>query len=101
MKLTLFLLMICSCPRPMPGPGPVPSVDAGTAQQDEAKRPCLIVCRKLSLLVCPAAQPTPDGTSCTVVCENITSSGVATYDYACVKRAQTCADVDNCASAVR
>lgn len=99
LKLLFLMVLACACTRPMPGPGPVPGqVDAG---QDEAKRPCLIVCRKQSQLQCPAAQPTPEGHSCTVVCENLTSSGIATYDFACVKRAQICADIDNCASAVR
>lgn len=94
----LLALALTACPKPLPPPGPIPpaQADAGATDADEAKRPCLAVCRRLSKLGCPAAKPTAEGTSCTVVCENVQSSGVIAWKLDCMKVAESCEAADRC-----
>jgi hypothetical protein len=50
----------------------------------------------MAKLGCPAARPTAEGTSCTVVCENVQSSGVVSWKLDCMKAALTCEAVEKC-----
>lgn len=102
-KLTLaaLLLFACACPKPIPPPGPIPPVvDGGVTEEetdaDEAARPCLAACRRLIKLGCEAGKPTPEGTSCTRVCENVQSSGIVTWNIDCIKTATSCKAADEC-----
>lgn len=97
LSLLLSLPLLLGCPRPIPPPPPGPSpVTDGGSETDEARRPCLAVCRRLTALGCPSARPTAEGASCTVVCENLQSSGVAKLDVECMKKAASCEAADKC-----
>jgi hypothetical protein len=94
MKYLLIVIFLAGCPRLPPAPPGPPTEDAGT-DADEAKRPCLAVCRNLAHLGCEAARPTAEGTSCTRVCENVFDSPIK-WNLDCRKRATSCDAVDAC-----
>lgn len=98
--IALLTLIGCACPKPIPPPGPSPVVDAGVPEEetdaDEVTRPCLAACRRLIKLGCEAGKPTPEGTSCTRVCENVQSSGVVSWNINCIKTATSCEAADEC-----
>lgn len=94
--LFALALLLSACPRPLPPPTPPTPGTADAGPPDEAKRPCLAVCRTLARLGCPAAAPTPEGASCTRVCENVQNSGVLTWKIDCMKKAKTCDEADQC-----
>jgi hypothetical protein len=92
----VLLIFLAGCPKPFPPTPPGPgTTDAGT-DAEEAKRPCLAACRRLSKLACESARPTPEGASCTLVCENVQASGVISWNIECIRKAESCAAADLC-----
>jgi hypothetical protein len=72
-------------PDPLPNPGPAPDAV-----------PCHVACERLSSLRCEESEPTPDGTTCTELCESVEESGVVRYPTGCVAAAKTCAEAVAC-----
>jgi hypothetical protein len=88
------LLAVPGCPRPITGPQPIPVSGPDAAGRGSAT--CLDVCANAGKLGCPAAQPTPNGTSCEEVCVNVMQSGIVTFDLACRAEASDCAAFERC-----
>jgi len=86
-------IALSGCPKPIPPPAP-PAPDADT---DAGAATCAAACARLQQLGCAAGKPTPKGAPCTEVCENVTSSGLLTWDLDCIARAVSCGATDLCA----
>jgi len=56
---------------------------------------CTSACDRERVLGCEEGEPTEQGASCEMVCENAASSP-APLDVACLSRAMSCADVMRC-----
>ena len=82
-RLLLLLALVAGCPIPPPVPPP------GSAT-------CGDVCKRLAELECPAAKPTPNGVSCTAVCENVQASNLIRWNLDCMAAALTCETADRC-----
>lgn len=104
MTRAILILLALGCVRPVPPPNPNPPppdpiVDAGVTEEEtdasDKGRPCLAVCRNLLKLGCPAAKPTPEGASCTKVCENTLDSPIK-WDLECRRTAVSCEAADRC-----
>lgn len=83
----ILLLAVAACP---PGPAPYvpPTPPPGPS--------CSAVCAHWLTLGCKEANPSPNGVSCTAVCENVQGSGIIEWDLACRASISSCADVDSC-----
>ena len=57
---------------------------------------CEAACARLAELGCPEAEPTPEGATCTEVCENVEHSGAVTLNPACVVGIDSCDELDPC-----
>lgn len=86
----VVLLALTGCPRREPVPPPTPAADAG------AEPTCEAWCTHAAVLGCPSAKPTPRGSPCVRVCENIQKSGVVSWNLACRVAAATCEAADAC-----
>lgn len=89
---TVIVAVLTSCtPRPPVPPQPIPpNSDSGT------EITCADVCRHLSGMMCPSAEPTKNGATCVEVCENVQSSGTMTFDMKCLITAPSCKAADEC-----
>lgn len=88
----VIVAALTSCtPKPPIPPQPIPpSGDSG------AEITCEEVCRHLSSMMCPSAEPTKKGATCVEVCENVRSSGTMTFDMKCLITAPSCKAADEC-----
>jgi len=80
--LIIFFLFGCGAVQPTPI-----VVENATCEQ---------VCKHMTALDCPSAQPTPNGASCVEVCENVQSSGMIEWNLDCRAAAATCESADEC-----
>lgn len=91
MKYALALLLagLAGCPPKPPTPPTPPERDAGAAT-------CSDACTHLAALGCKEGKPTPEGSTCAEVCENVQSSGVISWNLGCRTHIESCAQVDDC-----
>lgn len=99
---------LAGCQRGPVPPEPSPFPDAGTDDDpetlDAAAYPstCAGWCRNARRLGCGAGKDSPGtscdggGCSCTLVCENLQSSGIVAWDLRCRAHAKTCHAADAC-----
>jgi hypothetical protein len=88
MRAFVISLAMLGCSPPIPAPD---RPEPGTAED------CRAACTRLAELDCREAKPTDAGAACETVCNNAETSGYATLNPRCVARANSCADVDQCA----
>lgn len=90
MKRLLFVLpfFLLGCPKDPVTPKPVP--------QDYLPGTCAGWCTHATELHCEAAKPTPNGASCTTVCENLEASGITHLNLGCRAKASSCTAADAC-----
>lgn len=93
---------LSGCPAREPVP-PTPVVDAGESplppppEGGIRKAPtCAGWCDRAVELGCPAGKPTPNGSPCVAVCENVQRSGVVSWNLSCRVAATSCAAADAC-----
>lgn len=68
MRALIYLVAyLASCSDPPPPVNP----DEPTIPPSKLRATCVDACLHLSELGCPDAQPTPDGASCSEVCESL------------------------------
>lgn len=77
--------MFEACP-PSPTPDPVPT--------PRPPATCTDACANASKLGCPFAQPTKEGDTCVVVCEN--AQVIERWDLGCRAQAASCEAYDAC-----
>jgi hypothetical protein len=95
MRLALVLLVLTlGCHGCHPSPAPL-TPTAGDGAPGSYPATCDGLCALEASLGCPAAQPTPAGASCAVVCANQASAGIAPWDLGCRVRQTSCADIDS------
>lgn len=83
----LLLLLACGChplPEPVDPVDPAPDAD------------CAEVCARMEFLGCESAKPTPEGTPCARVCQDIQDSGLIQWNLNCRAAAVSCEAADNC-----
>lgn len=86
MKLLLpLVLLLAACPHPTPPPNPPPG-----------QLTCRDACKRMEELKCPAAKPTPEGSTCLDLCENAQSSELIVWKLDCMVSATSCDALDTC-----
>lgn len=85
----LWLLFTAGCqpqPKPDPGPNPPPKVTG-----------CAAACANVRAIGgCDGWQDVDGGETCEQMCGGVQASGEVKLDLACVARASTCSEVDDC-----
>ena len=85
----------CSPNPPTPivdaAPAPTPVVDAAPAPTAPS---CATACARAAVLGCNYAAPSPDGVTCTAVCQN--AQQFVPWDLTCRTNITSCAAVLNC-----
>lgn len=90
--IALFCMILASCgPLPPLDPPPTPDPPSPVENAD-----CGAVCERAAELGCEWAKPTPEGTPCEEVCQNIQQSGIVQWDLGCRAGARSCEEADAC-----
>lgn len=90
MKKFLIGLVCVGCTQTFYPPRPEPVPDAGTPPD------CAAACARMTELGCEESKPTPNGSTCEEVCNNVESSGVITIQPACVVEIESCDQINGC-----
>lgn len=93
LKIFFVLLMINSCTLP---PLPEPVEPEPIEPLPDTNVTCEGVCIRAEALGCKWSVPTPHGTTCKMMCEQIQNSGIILWDLECRSTAKTCREMDAC-----
>lgn len=66
------------------------------ARRPASEADCKTACVRARELRCDAGKQTPAGETCEVVCENVRTSGLISWDLECRTRSRSCAAIDRC-----
>jgi hypothetical protein len=87
--IAIVILLTLACAS---GPNPPPS----RKLPDGSSATCATACARLAELACEAAAPTEDGSTCEDVCRNSLATLYSRIDVACLTRAPSCVESEQC-----